>query len=99
MSATTQALVRGEAGRAGKDVRSDLHVAFEPRTTGGIEIELQSRVTIYYGENIKAQTREVLAQLGVEHGLVRITDEGALPFVIAARLEAAVKRAGLSGTR
>lgn len=99
MSATTQAVIRGEAGRVGKDVRSDLHVRFEPRTTGGIEIELQSRVAIYYGETIKAQAREVLTQLGVEHALLKITDEGALPFVIAARLEAAVKRAGVGGSR
>jgi citrate lyase subunit beta/citryl-CoA lyase len=91
-------MTRGEAGRQGKDVRSDLHVIFEPRNSGGIEIELQSRVAIYYGENIRRQTRDVLSQLGVEHAWVKITDEGALPFVISARIEAAVKRAGLAET-
>ncbi|ABF41964.1 citrate lyase acyl carrier protein [Candidatus Koribacter versatilis Ellin345] len=99
MSATAEAVVRGESGRVGKDVRSDLHVAFEPRTSGGIEIELQSRVAIYYGESIKTQAREVLAQLGVEHAYLKITDEGALPFVIAARIEAAVKRTGVGTAR
>ena len=91
--------VHGEAGRQGKDVRSDLHVVFEPRSSGGIEIELRSRVAIYYGENIRQQTRDVLVQLGVEHAHIKITDEGALPFVIAARIEAAVKRAGIASTR
>jgi len=33
--------------------------------------------------------------LGVEHAHVTIVDEGALPFVIAARVEAAVRRSGL----
>ena len=54
---------------------------------------------IYYGESIRRQSRELLAQLGIEHGLLRIVDEGALPFVISARIEAAVKRAGLMVNR
>ena len=83
----------GEAGRMGKDVRSDLHVRFEPRESG-IEIELISRVSLYYGENIRQQAAEVLAALGVNSGKLTITDEGALPFVIAARIEAAVRRSG-----
>jgi citrate lyase subunit beta / citryl-CoA lyase len=87
---------RGEAGRAGGDVRSDLHVTFEERTSGGIDIDLRSRVELYYGENIRRQAREVLATLGVAHAHLTITDEGALPFVIAARVEAAVRRGGLS---
>jgi len=86
---------RSEAGRAGGDVRSDLHVSFQERSSGGIQIELQSRVALYYGEVIRQQVRDVLQTLGVEHALVEIVDEGALPFVIAARAEAAVRRAGL----
>jgi citrate lyase subunit beta/citryl-CoA lyase len=87
---------RGEAGRAGSDVRSDLHVVFEQRTGGGIEIQLRSRVELYYGEAIRQQVRDVLRELGVEHAHIDIVDEGALPFVIAARIEAVVRRAGLA---
>ena len=87
---------RGEAGRAGSDVRSDLHVAFEGRSSGGIEIGLRSRVELYYGDGIRQQVRDVLRTLGIEHALIEIVDEGALPFVIAARIEAAVRRAGLA---
>ena len=86
---------RGEAGRAGGDVRSDLLVTFEERASGGIELDLRSRVDLYYGDSIRRQVRELLHSLGVEHGHVAIVDEGALPFVIAARVEAAVRRAGL----
>ena len=96
MATTTIVTLRGEAGRQGKDVRSDLHVTFETRNSGGIEVELQSRVAIYYGENIRRQACEVLTQLGVENAWVKIVDEGALPFVIGARLEAAVKRTGVA---
>jgi len=90
----------GEAGHCGADIRSDLHVRIEPRERGGIAVELESRVKTYYGESIHRQAEEVLEALGVRHAQVQIHDEGALPFVIAARIEAAVWRAGLGeGTR
>jgi citrate lyase subunit beta/citryl-CoA lyase len=87
---------RGEAGRAGDDVRSDLYVSFDERGSGGIEIDLRSRVELYYGEVIRRQVRDVLCALGIEHAFIEIVDEGALPFMIAARIEAAVRRAGLA---
>ncbi len=60
---------------------------------------MQSRVDLYYGESIRRQAREVLHTLGINHGHLTIVDEGALPFVIAARVEAAVRRAGLGEGR
>jgi len=81
------------AGRCGKDVRSDLRATFGPRSSGGIEIELISRVATYYGESIRTQALDALQQMGVVDCLLTIEDEGALPFVIAARIEAAVRRA------
>jgi citrate lyase subunit beta / citryl-CoA lyase len=99
-SAEVNAAKRGEAGRMGKDVRSDLHVAIEARESGGINLQLTSRVSLYYGEAIRKQVLDVLAALEVMNARVEVTDEGALPFVISARIEAAVKRAGLgSGKR
>ncbi len=83
-----------EAGHWGKDVRSDVHVSFEPRDSGGLEISLESRVAAYYGDAILQQAREVLVELGVKHARISIHDEGALPFTIGARIEAAAKRAG-----
>jgi citrate lyase subunit beta/citryl-CoA lyase len=83
-------------GHWGKDGRSDVHVAFELRDKGGIEVALESRVQAFYGDAIVEQTRGLLEELGVQHAQITIHDEGALPFVIAARLEAAVRRAGLA---
>jgi len=85
----------GEAGHWGQDIRSDLHVAVEPRDRGGVYITLMSRVKTYYGDLIRGQAEQVLDVLGVKHAQVTIHDEGALPFVISARIETAVKRAGL----
>lgn len=78
-------------------MRSDLHVTIEPRDSGGLEIGFESRVAPYYGNSIVAQSRQVLEALGVRSARVAIHDEGALPFTIAARIEAAAKRAGFAG--
>ncbi len=85
----------GEAGHSGPDVRSDLHVRINPRDSDGLSIDIESRVQFCYGAAIRRQSEEVLEALGVRHASVQIHDEGALPFVIAARIEAAVRRAGL----
>jgi citrate lyase subunit beta / citryl-CoA lyase len=95
-STETKAARSAEAGHWGKDIRSDLHVALEPRDSGGLEITLESRVAPYYGDSIVAQTKQVLESLGLKHARAAIRDEGALPFVISARIETAVKRSGLS---
>src|SRR5436305_8696524 len=99
MSTQIKTAQMAEAGHWGKDVRSDLHVSLEPRDSGGLDILLQSRVAAYYGDSILAQAREVLRVLGIQNAHVSIHDEGALPFVIAARLEAAAKRAGMVEAR
>ena len=97
MTAENSPTRTGEAGHYGKDVRSDLHVAIEPHESGGLEINLESRVAAYYGSSITTQARQLLESLGVRNARVAIHDEGALPFVIAARIEAAAKRAGFAG--
>ena len=91
----TAATHPAEAGHWGKEIRSDVHVSVEPRDSGGLEVGLESRVAPYYGDSILAQTRQVLETIGVKNARVSIHDEGALPFVISARIETAVRRAGL----
>ena len=48
-----------------------------------------------YGESIRTLVREELAALGVANAKVEMEDAGALPFVIMARVEAAVRRLGI----
>ena len=83
----------GQAGRRGADVRSDCWISIEPRSSGGISVSLKSKVEAMYGASIKEIVGRGLQALGLEHAAVEVEDAGALPFVIAARLEAAVKRA------
>src|SRR6201982_1120496 len=96
MAADSKTTRAAEAGHWGPDVRSALHVAIDPRDSGGIELGLESRVAPYYGEAILTQARQVLETLGVKNAKVSIHDEGALPYVIAARLETAARRARLA---
>jgi citrate lyase subunit beta / citryl-CoA lyase len=89
-----------EAGRSGPEVRSDVRVRIEAREHGAIEIELHSRVEPYYGDSLRRQAESVLEELGIRYADVQMEDEGALPFVISARIEAAARRAGIGqGTR
>jgi citrate lyase subunit beta / citryl-CoA lyase len=85
---------RGEAGRAGDDVRSDLHVLIDAGGDG-IELELHSRVAALYGDDISTIVQRTLLTLGVERARVVVHDQGAVPWVIAARVEAAARAAGL----
>ncbi len=88
-----------EAGRSGDGARADLRVRFEP-AEGGLSIALaRSKVGTFYGRAIREQAREVLERLGVPSGRLVIEDEGALPFTIAARIECAVRRAGVPDVR
>ncbi len=84
---------RGQAGRKGDGVRSDCWISVEPRDSGGVSLALSSIVEPMYGATIERQVTEGLAELGVTDAVVEMVDSGALPFVISARLEAAVKRA------
>jgi citrate lyase subunit beta/citryl-CoA lyase len=87
----------GEAGRKGEDVRSDLHVTARVEKSGGLEIEITSKVAPFYGSSIRETAERMARAFGLEHGRIEIDDKGALPFVIAARIEAALLRVGLSG--
>ena len=90
---------KGEAGRRGTDVRSDLFVTLEIRDQGGIDLQLNSRVDLYYGESIRSQVGGILDRLEVPNARVEIEDTGALPFTISARVEAAALRAGAKSRR
>src|SRR5512136_245261 len=90
-----RAAISGEAGRKGEDVRSDLHVRVEPRESGGIELQLASKVEVYYGDALRAQILDVARAAGLASGRIVVTDAGALPFVVASRVEAAVRAAGI----
>lgn len=82
----------GEAGRQGSDVRSDCWVSILKSDTDETHLEIRSKVGALYGESIRATVRETLEALGAAGIRVTVEDQGALPWVLAARVEAAVRR-------
>ncbi len=81
------------AGNKGGRVRSDCYVTFEPKESGGISINLQSKVGVMYGDAIKELCRKELDFFGIKNALITIEDSGALDFTIAARIESVVRQA------
>ena len=84
-------------GNAGPKVRSDIEVTLMLTEEGGINLDIKSRVKSMYGIAIEKQCRELLDLFDVRNAKLTVNDSGALPFVIAARVEAAVK--ALTGTQ
>jgi citrate lyase subunit beta/citryl-CoA lyase len=82
----------GAAGNKGPDVRSDCFVTVELTARGGLDIDLKSKVGSLYGDSIVDLSREVLACLDIKHARIKVEDSGALPFVLSARIEAAVRQ-------
>ena len=79
-------------GNKGKGVRSDCFVTLEITGRGGLDIQVESKVAVMYGESIRNEAIEILEFFGIGNARIRIEDSGAIPLVIAARIEAAVKK-------
>ncbi len=83
---------RAEAGMHGSGVRSDCWVQVERPASGAPMLTMTSRVEVMYGESIRALVQSALATLQADDLSVNLDDNGALPFTLLARLEAAVRR-------
>ncbi len=81
------------AGKRGDMVRSDCYFEIEKKNSGGIKINLQSKVEVMYGESIKKQILDMCKFFDIKNAEILMEDSGALPFTIAARFEMAVKKA------
>ena len=84
-------------GNKGKTIRSDCFITLELKDDGGIELQLESKVAVMYGESIKRLAYEILEFFGITNAVLKIEDSGALPLVIAARIEAAIKKLNTTG--
>lgn len=87
----TTAPARAEAGARGTDVRSDCWVAVAAAGDPP-SLDVKSKVDAFYGASIRDLARATLATLGSSDLSLWMEDGGALPYVIMARLEAAVRR-------
>ena len=80
------------AGNKGKGIRSDCFVTVEITDATGVDIQIESKVKVLYGASIMKQAKEILNYFEIKNAKVLIEDSGALPFVISARLEAAISQ-------
>jgi citrate lyase subunit beta/citryl-CoA lyase len=80
------------SGNSGPKIRSDCEIILEIRQKGGVLIDLKSKVKTLYGDSIRNQCLDILEFFGIENAFLKIDDSGALPFVISARLEAAIRK-------
>lgn len=81
------------AGNRGEGIRSDCHVSLTLRESGGLTIQINSKVKSLYGDTIQELCTNILGFYGIGNALLVLDDSGALPFVLAARLEAAIRKA------
>lgn len=79
------------AGKRGDKVRSDCYIEIELKKSGGLKIDLKSKVDSMYGDSIRDHVKKMSKFFGLKNANILIEDAGALPFVIAARFELAVK--------
>jgi citrate lyase subunit beta / citryl-CoA lyase len=85
-------ILKSSAGKRGDSVRSDCYFEIDLKSTGGIQLNLKSKVESMYGESIKEMILEMANFFGLKDAKILCEDYGALPFVMAARFELAVKR-------
>lgn len=79
-------------GNKGKGIHSDCQVTFEQTNSRGIDLKIESKVDVMYGKSIEKLAQDILSFFAIKNAKVFIEDSGALDFIIAARLEAAIKK-------
>lgn len=80
-------------GIKGDKIRSDCYVELKLNKTGGIKINLKSKVESMYGDSIRTLINEILNTFEIKNASILVEDYGALPYILAARIENAIKRA------
>ncbi len=79
-------------GLPGDELRSDLRVIYTPGPKP-VSVTVRSKVGAIFGRALDEQARSICTELSVETGTLVLEDFGALPFVVAARIEAVLKKA------
>jgi len=80
------------SGKRGDKIRSDCYFEIELTNSGGIKLDVKSKVQSMYGESIKEMILDMCKFFGLKNAKILCEDNGALPFVLAARFELAVNR-------
>jgi citrate lyase subunit beta / citryl-CoA lyase len=84
--------MEGISGNRGPDVRSDCFVSINTKEAASIKLTLKSKVKSLFGRQIEELVLDILRYFEISKAEIFIEDSGALPYVIAARAEAAIKQ-------
>lgn len=79
-------------GNTGPKVRSDCEISLELTGNKENSVSIESKVESMYGQSLRDLVNEILDFFRVKGAVLHVRDKGALPFVVAARLEAAIKK-------
>ncbi len=81
----------GTVGNYDDKVRSDCQVSFELTENGGQQIDYSGKLKTLFGQQITKLAHRILDFYKIENCKLTIKDKGSLDFVLAARIEAAIK--------
>ncbi|MEA1994266.1 MAG: aldolase/citrate lyase family protein [Euryarchaeota archaeon] len=82
-----------KVGTSGAEEKADCRVEAD-LTPSKLGIDIETKVEKLYGKTIRKNVRKKLEEFGIDRGSIKIRDKGAYDFVIAARVEAALLKAG-----
>jgi citrate lyase subunit gamma (acyl carrier protein) len=81
-----------KVAKAGTLESNDILVMVSPNEEGGVDLQLESIVIKQFGDQIRRVILDKVSEMGITDISIKVQDKGALDFVIAARVEAAIKR-------
>ncbi|WHH57840.1 citrate lyase acyl carrier protein [Petroclostridium sp. X23] len=77
---------------AGSLESNDALITLGPPKGEGIELTVESIVEKQFGDKIRKNIREVLADFDITNAYIRVQDKGALDCTLKARMETAILR-------
>jgi citrate lyase subunit beta/citryl-CoA lyase len=84
--------ITATAGNQGERVKTDCFVTLAPAASGALTIHIDADGPPPVGGPLEDLARRVCRFFGIESGHLTIHDQGAPPFVVAARIEACIQQ-------
>jgi citrate lyase subunit gamma (acyl carrier protein) len=82
-----------KVAKAGTLESNDILIMVSPNENGGVELQLESIVIKQFGDQIRKVILDKVDEMNIDNISIKAQDKGALDYVIAARVETAIKRA------
>ena len=81
------------SGNSGPGARGDCSVSLMLKESGGITLNIKSKVGDLFGKSLKNTCLEMMEYYGIPDADINLEDSGSLPFILRSRIEAAVFKA------